>query len=272
MLTVAVDEFRSGYPKYVALLSTHTSFHNFRAFKRLRLRLLLAKQDEISVLEKQLDEIDAAENRELFLGCMRRDANVDRQSTLLKIKLSMSEYDDMIAQYRGTTSLPNASGREVQNLQNWIDATSSLDRSESSYLQHKYDLVNIASSGDTSTAYTEAAVEECVYWIEVLLTRVFPGIRIGRLRVTRDDDILLLSPLLQKICRAITITMVTLIILAPTIVLLSIASPVGRVIASIISGAFFLSIISFLTQAKTIEVFAAGASYAAVLVVFTAPR
>jgi hypothetical protein len=64
---------------------------------------------------------------------------------------------------------------------------------------------------------------------------------------------------MQKICRAITMTVVTLIILAPTIVLLGIASPAGRVVASVFSGAFFLSILSFLTQARTIEVFAAGA-------------
>jgi hypothetical protein len=80
--------------------------------------------------------------------------------------------DGMIAQYRDTTSLSAASKREVQNLQNWIDGTGCLDRSESSYLQYSDDLVNLASSGDTSTAYTESAVEECVYWLETLLARV----------------------------------------------------------------------------------------------------
>jgi hypothetical protein len=192
---LVVDKFRPGYPRYTALLSAHSSFHNFRAFKRLRLRLLLAKQDEIAVLETRLDEIDAAEQRSLFLGCMRRDANIDRQQVLQSIKLAMSEYgkaklgahmlrmhlsnnkitvttDVMIAQYRDTTSLPAASKREVQNLQNWVDGTGCLDRSESSYLQYSDDLVNLANSGDTSTAYTESAVEECVYWLETLLAKV----------------------------------------------------------------------------------------------------
>ncbi|RWA07041.1 hypothetical protein EKO27_g8068 [Xylaria grammica] len=222
-----VDKFRPGYPRYAALLSTHSSFHNFRAFNRIRLRLLLAKQDEIAVLEQSLDDIDAAEQRDLFLGY------------------------GMIAQYRGTMSLPAASKREIDNLQNWINGTGSLDRSESSYLQYA-DLVNISGSGDNSAAYTESVVEECIFWLETLLARVFPDVRIGRLRVTEDDNVLLLGPGLRKICRAITVMTISLVILAPTIVLLSIESPAAR--------------------AKTIEVFAAGASYAAVLVVFTAAK
>ncbi|KAK5630672.1 hypothetical protein RRF57_006387 [Xylaria bambusicola] len=254
-----VDKFRPGYPRYAALLSTHPSFHNFRAFKRLRLRLLLAKQDEIAVLENRLDEIDAAEQRDLFLGCMRRDVNIDRQNVLQSIKLAVSEYDGMIAQYRGITSLPASSKREVQNLQHWIDGTGSIDRTESSYLMYSSDLVNIAGSGDTSTEYAEAAAEECVYWLETLLARIFPEIRIGRLRVTEDSNVLLLGPVLQKVCGVITITIVALVILVPTIVLLGIASPAGRVVASVLSGVFFLSMISFLTQARTIEIFAVGA-------------
>ncbi|KAI0198128.1 hypothetical protein F4808DRAFT_452216 [Astrocystis sublimbata] len=267
-----VDKFRPGYPRYAALLNSHNSFHNFRAFRRLRLRLLLAKQDEISVLESRLDEIDSAEQRVLFLGCMRRDTNVDRQQALQNIKLAISEYDGMMSQYRATTSLPAASQREVQNLQNWIDGTGCLDRSESSYLQYSGDLVSLSSSGDTSTEYIEMAVEECVYWLEIMLGRIFPNIRLGRSRVTEDDNVLLLSPVLQKLCRAMTITVITLIILAPTVLLLGIASPAVRIAASILSAAFFLAIVSSFTQARAVEVFAAGASYAAVLVVFTAPR
>ncbi|KAI0547664.1 hypothetical protein F4679DRAFT_359081 [Xylaria curta] len=267
-----VDNFRAGYPRYAALLSTHPSFHNFRAFKRLRLRLLLAKQDEIVVLENKLDEIDAAEQRGIFLGCMREDGNTARQDVLRDAKLAMSEYDEMIVQYRNTMALPASSQREVQNLQNWIDGTGSLDRSESSYLRYSSDLVNLASYRDNFTTYIESAVEECLYWLEILLARISPGIQIGRLKATDDHNVLILGPMLQTICRIVMITIVTLIIMVPTIALLGIASSAGRAVVSVISGAFFLSMISFFTQARTIEVFAAGASYAAVLVVFTAPK
>jgi hypothetical protein len=56
------------------------------------LRLLLLKQDEISMLEESLDKIDMGEDRELFLGCSRRDGNALRQQTLLELKKSLTEY------------------------------------------------------------------------------------------------------------------------------------------------------------------------------------
>ncbi|KAK6082986.1 hypothetical protein SCUP515_02220 [Seiridium cupressi] len=178
----------------------------------------------------------------------------------------------MIDQYRRIASMPASRKREVRNLQNWVDGTACLDRGESSYLKCTDDLVDLAESGDTSISYTESAVEDCTFWLETLFAKFSPNIRIGRLHVTADDHVLLLGPTLQRISRAIAIMIVTLIILAPTIVLLSIESPTVRVVASIFSGAFFLSIISLFTRARTIEVFAAGASYAAVLVVFTATK
>jgi hypothetical protein len=56
------------------------------------MRLLLLKQDEISMLEECLDKIDVGEDRELFLGCSRRDGNAARQQTLQELNKSLAEY------------------------------------------------------------------------------------------------------------------------------------------------------------------------------------
>jgi hypothetical protein len=56
------------------------------------MRLLLLKQDEISMLEECLDRIDTNEDRELFLGCSRRDDNVARRQTLRDLRKSLAEY------------------------------------------------------------------------------------------------------------------------------------------------------------------------------------
>ena len=58
----------------------------------MRMRLLLLKQDEISMLEESLNTIDMVEDRELFLGCSRRDGNTARQETLQELKKSLAEY------------------------------------------------------------------------------------------------------------------------------------------------------------------------------------
>ncbi len=56
------------------------------------MRLLLLKQDEVSILEESLDKLDRSEDRELFLGCSRRDGNAARQRTLRELKKSLAEY------------------------------------------------------------------------------------------------------------------------------------------------------------------------------------
>ena len=87
-----MDDFRPGYPRYTFLLSSYPAFQNFRRFSRTRMRLLLVKQDEIAILEKSLDTLDATEDRELFLGCVRMDQNSARQEVLHKLKAAISEY------------------------------------------------------------------------------------------------------------------------------------------------------------------------------------
>jgi hypothetical protein len=87
-----VDDFRPGYPRYAALLSTDDSFLICRRFTRLRARLLLLKQDKLASLESALDKIDEEEQCALFLGCNRRDKNQERSQVLEDIELAMLNY------------------------------------------------------------------------------------------------------------------------------------------------------------------------------------
>lgn len=60
----------------------------------MRTRLLLLKQDELSRLEEQLENIDA-EDEELFpifLGNNREDTNQDRKEILKKIDIALNDY------------------------------------------------------------------------------------------------------------------------------------------------------------------------------------
>lgn len=87
-----MSSFRPGYPRFAKLLSTDTSFQNFRRFTRLRSRLLLQKQDELCKLEQELDEIDRKEPHELFLGCMRMDSNVARRDKVAEINIALKDF------------------------------------------------------------------------------------------------------------------------------------------------------------------------------------
>lgn len=87
-----VEDYRSGYPQFAALIASHTSFHICRRFLRIRARLLLLKQDELCLLESQLDRIDEMETRELYLGNSRRDGNVERKRILMELEIALSGY------------------------------------------------------------------------------------------------------------------------------------------------------------------------------------
>jgi hypothetical protein len=91
-LLAPVEDYPSGYPRLSALIASHDSFHLCRRFSNLRARLLLLKQDRLSLLEKQLQKIDREEISLLSLGSSRRDSNSERNSILTQIDKALAEY------------------------------------------------------------------------------------------------------------------------------------------------------------------------------------
>lgn len=87
-----IEGFPEGYPQYSALIASHEDFFIFRNFRRTRARILLAKQDRLSLLEKQLDHIDEHESLPLFLGKIRGDQNIARTNLLAEIGSCMDDY------------------------------------------------------------------------------------------------------------------------------------------------------------------------------------
>jgi hypothetical protein len=56
------------------------------------MRLLLLKQDQLSLLEENLNDLDASEERELFLGCSRLDCNTARKTVIEELTNTMVDY------------------------------------------------------------------------------------------------------------------------------------------------------------------------------------
>ena len=89
-----VEDFSHGYPQLSRLYVAHPSFAICRRFLTIRARLLLMKQDELSILEEQLDAIDRNEPRKLFLGNARRDRNKSRKKTLRMMDTLLKDYGE----------------------------------------------------------------------------------------------------------------------------------------------------------------------------------
>ncbi|KAL9632056.1 MAG: hypothetical protein Q9204_003954 [Flavoplaca sp. TL-2023a] len=96
ILESQVEDWPNGCPRFAALVSTHPSFHICRRFVILRARLLLLKQDRISILENKLKHLDENEACEIFLTSSRDDANRNRQQLLADLDSALADY--------GTTS------------------------------------------------------------------------------------------------------------------------------------------------------------------------
>lgn len=91
-LTSPVEDYRPGYPRYAALLSAHNAYFLCRRFDWLRARLLLQKQDKLSILEEKLKEVDYLEAAPLYLGKNRSDRNMERISLLSEIDTALADY------------------------------------------------------------------------------------------------------------------------------------------------------------------------------------
>ena len=92
LIHLTVEDYPSGYPRFAALISTHPSFNVFRRFTDLHARVLLSKQDRLSVLESQLHRLDESEPFGLHRGSFRHDGNGERIQLLADIDSALADY------------------------------------------------------------------------------------------------------------------------------------------------------------------------------------
>jgi hypothetical protein len=70
-------------------------------------------------------------------------------------------------------SYPTAAKRNVQSLDNWMQANSSIARNEVAYIQEKDDLANLSKFTDNAITRVESLVEDCAMYLEIGLRKVF---------------------------------------------------------------------------------------------------
>lgn len=133
----SVENHPSGYPRFSALIGAHPAFNLSRKFTVARARLLLLKQDRVSVLEEKLQILDREEPRLIFLGSLRRDANTERQSLLSELDSALADYDALVERNARILQLPAATTRDRSSLINWVEGTGSICRQEASFLFEK---------------------------------------------------------------------------------------------------------------------------------------
>ncbi|KAH6696606.1 hypothetical protein BKA61DRAFT_623295 [Leptodontidium sp. MPI-SDFR-AT-0119] len=261
--TKKIEDYKPGYPRFTALLSAYEPYFFCRRFNMLRARLLLLKQDKLSMLEERLNQVDQQEESLLFLGKSRCDKNTDRISLLSEIESCLADYDSFAERTHQMLNFGPARRRDVESLQNWLDGTGCLAREEAAYLTHHRELVSLAPAGDNAIIQLEA-------WVEDKLIRFYRGFRKSRFHdISIDANVYIYSgPLTKRAARALLLFLITLLLLMPIVICKSISTISIRIIVITISTVSYLLILSWLTKSRTIELVLAGATYAAVLIVF----
>ena len=61
--------------------------------------MILAKQDRIALLEEELNKVDREEEKELWLGNMRRDKNQQREHVFSQLDEALKDYGNALDQF-----------------------------------------------------------------------------------------------------------------------------------------------------------------------------
>ncbi|KAM5354761.1 hypothetical protein ACJ41O_001408 [Fusarium nematophilum] len=261
-----IEDYKPGYPQYTALIAAHDSFFISRRFGKLRARLLLQKQDKLSMLETELEQIDADETAPLFLGSSRDDMNGRRQEVMRKIDNAMADYDEFITRSNSVLALSKPNDRDVVSLQNWLDGNACLSWEESDYLKHYDDLASVAPvAADTAATRLEL-------WIEDILIRHFKSLHENlRHNVSKDENVFIFSnSVIRNVAKLLVLVLLIVMLVAPLVICNYVEDNSVRI--GIIIGflALLLIILSLLFKPKTIEMLVVGATYATVITVFVA--
>ncbi|KAK0717750.1 caspase domain-containing protein [Lasiosphaeria miniovina] len=258
-----IEDYPLGYPRFSALIASHDSFHLCRRFSNLRARLLLLKQDRLSLLEKRLEKIDREEVELLSLGSSRDDTNSERISILVEIDAALADYDALIERNHRVLSLEDASYRDVASLQDWVDGNGCIARQETAYLSRARDLVSVTSPDDGATTWLGVWAERC---------RVSLYTRIGydpRLNASRDPNVYIFPrSSITWVARMLMTPFVVVLLMAPVIICSLVGNLAARLVIIVAATTGFVAVLSGLTRAKTIELVVAGATYTTVLIVF----
>ncbi|KAI9814189.1 MAG: hypothetical protein M1827_003355 [Pycnora praestabilis] len=297
-----LEECPDGYPKLAAFSASDQNFKIYRGFNYLHARLLLYQQDEITRLEKDLDEMDKddfEDEDEQYKICLRsRDkddarAGQPRRELLMKIKEKLMEYgnlskpvrpsmtssprltstlDEVLIKAREVTAFQRPSGRDYRSVRKWISGVKPLVEDEERYIRCREDLITLRHGREC--AGFDGFVEEVLQKLNCRIIRYMfctPELR----RKTEDKHIYYYSSERVNALVGLIITFIILVLLVlPVAALYRLSSfdtqhtTIAAIGVLMVFTLLFSAIMSCLTKARRHEIFAASAGYCAVLVVF----
>ena len=185
-----MEDTPNGFPRLAAFQSSETNFSLYRSFNYLHSRILLDLQDEITSLEKELDQVDREDDR-LNSGRLRsREIDVEaaleeedeedeeeqgefrnRRQILRDIRKLLAEYDEVLIHSRTLESFPKPSDRNYTSVRRYCNNTKPLMDAEMDSIRTKEDIISLHSGREWSGF--DGSVETAIARVDRWLSRVF---------------------------------------------------------------------------------------------------
>jgi hypothetical protein len=303
-----VEECSLGYPRLAAFMSSETTFGVYRGFGYLHSRLLLDRQQEVIALETELDEldeIDAQEEEGRRLTNRNYDRKRprknepgqslrSRKAILDDIHKKVLEYDELLLKCREIQSFPKPSNRDYRSVRTWMfNHRKEMVEKDSSFIRAREDIITFRQGREWSSF--DGFVESTLMRFDCSLIRVstlFISTHSAELYAnlsliqkifctqelrdkTTDKFMFYYSSSRIEIMVGLLMMVIVLVLLAiPVVVMYHLTNMDERnetfdaIVVLIVFTLLFSAAMSLLTKARRHELFAATATYCAVLVVF----
>lgn len=170
----------NGFPRLAAFQSSEPNFSLYRSFSYLHSRVLLDLQDEITCLEKELDEIDWDDHDEDSNRLKSRDFDIcqptgdgarNRRIILGEIKSKLMEYDEVLIKARTIESFQRPSDRNYRSVRRYCHNEKPLMDAEMDSIRSKEDIVSLSNGREWATF--DGGVETMIGQLDRLLKKVF---------------------------------------------------------------------------------------------------
>ncbi|KAK8255731.1 hypothetical protein IWZ00DRAFT_137850 [Phyllosticta capitalensis] len=227
------------------------------------MRILLRKQHKITCLEKQLQALDDFDSRyhPEWMISEQSDLNKQRDETFENLEASFSAYDDFLKKTEWVLAAPQSAPDVINQIKDAIPDYVVPD--EHQYLNRWFDCFYVGGHDDSKIGKLRTFAEDLV---DLYLTLVDELRELSGLP-SRPDHFYR-SIIAVRLARAIAAVLSIMMLLLPMIILNFVHSSAWRLAIVSIFAAFFISALTALSNAGTTEIFVAGATYCAVLVVF----
>ncbi|OAL46257.1 hypothetical protein IQ07DRAFT_201463 [Pyrenochaeta sp. DS3sAY3a] len=179
--TRKLENTPNGFPRLAAFQSSEANFALYRSFSYLHSRVLLDLQDEITSLERELDEIDWDDFDEDPNRLRSREIDVDtadsgensrtRRVILKEIREKLMEYDEVLIKARTLESFQKPSDRNYRSVRRYHHNTKPLMDAEMDSIRSKEDIVSLHNGREWATF--DGGVETMIGQVDRFLQKVF---------------------------------------------------------------------------------------------------